>query len=456
MNVEQIKQKLDALKDEISAVGTPPIGIAITTRNRHEIFRKTYTEIRKFAPANSVLVIVDDASTSPCPEATFRFEQNAGIARAKNKCFELLYKAGCEHFFLFDDDCYPKCADWYKPYVESREPHLNYIFAEFKTPGAAQHMMVLYRDSSIVAYSHVRGCMCYYKRICLDRVGGMDPVFGLWGYEHPSLSDRIYNAGLTSFRYMDVPDSYDLIYSRDEHTSNEGSTVVGAERRKWIERNARLYDERKDSREYIPFTEKRSIVLTCLFSNINDPQRDAPMPADKGVLKALIDSTKGQEIVVISDSLGPSREGNVEYVKVETSVRNVYFQRWVSYYRYLLEHRSDIGKVFITDGSDVVMLRNPFEKMKDGILYVGDEPQIVGCEWMLKHHPFIGRFLLFYFNSVAGAKFYNDGPGCGDGDMGLFNYIVRTHFDGRFVHGTQVNTVFKDEKANNVAWFKHK
>lgn len=488
MNVEQIKQKLDALKDEISAVGTPPIGIAITTRNRHEIFRKTYTEIRKFAPANSVLVIVDDASTSPCPEATFRFEQNVGIARAKNKCLELLYKAGCEHFFLFDDDCYPKRVDWYKPYVESREPHLNYIFAEFKTLGAAKlnDMMVLYRDSSIVAYSHVRGCMCYYKRICLDRVGGMDPVFGLWGYEHPSLSDRIYNAGLTSFRYMDVPDSYDLIYSRDEHTSNEGSTVVGAERRKWIERNARLYDERKDSREYIPFTEKRSIVLTCLFSNINDPQRDAPMPADKGILKALIDSMKGQEIVVISDSLGPSREGNVEYVKVETSVRNVYFQRWVSYYRYLLERRSDIGKVFITDGSDVVMLRNPFEKMKDGILYVGDEPQITGCEWMVKHHPnrelqefmkdntdvllnaglcggsvdvvieFIGRFLLFYFNSVAESKFYDDRPGCGDGDMGLFNYIVRKHFEGRVLHGTQVNTVFKDEKANNVAWFKHK
>lgn len=488
MNIEAIKAKLDELKEDVSILGAQLIGIAITTRNRYEIFKKTYDEMKKHAPKNSVIVVVDDASTTPCPEATYRFTENAGIAMAKNKCFELLYKAGCEHFFLFDDDCYPKCTDWYKPYVESREPHLNYIFAEFKTPGAAKlnDMMVLYRDSSIVAYSHVRGCMCYYKRICLDRVGGMDPVFGLWGYEHPSLSDRIYNAGLTSFRYMDVPDSYDLIYSRDEHTSNEGSTVVGAERRKWIERNARLYDERKDSREYIPFMEKKNVILTCLFSGIDDPQRDAPMPADKGILKPLIDSMNGQEIVIISDMIDPGRDGSVEFVKVETSVRNIYFQRWVSYYRYLLEHRNDIGKVFITDGSDVVMLRNPFEKMKDGILYVGDEAQITGCEWMVKHHPnrklqefmkdntdvllnaglcggsvdvvieFIGRFLLFYFNSVAESKFYDDRPGCGDGDMGLFNYIVRTHFDGRFVHGTQVNTVFKDEKINPVSWFKHK
>ena len=249
--------------------------------------------------------------------------------------------------------------------------------------------------------------------------------------------------------------------------------VVGAERRKWIDRNRELYEDRKKSSEYIPFIERKNIILTCLFSQVDDPQRAKPMPADKGILKALIDSMKGQEIVIISDSIDSSRDGNVEYVKVETSLQNIYFQRWVSYYQYLIEHISIIGKVFITDGSDVVMLRNPFEKMKDGILYVGDEPQIVGCEWMLKTSSrtrelqefmkdntdvllnaglcggsvevvveFIGRFLLFYFNSVAEAKFYNDRPGCGDGDMGLFNYIVRKHFEGRVVHGTQVNTVF--------------
>ena len=52
-----------------------------------------------------------------------------------------------------------------------------------------------------------------------------------------------------------------------------------------------------------------------------------------------------------------------------------------------LEHRDSIDKVFITDGSDVVMLRNPFEKMKDGVLYVGDEPNMTGCEWMVKTIP---------------------------------------------------------------------
>lgn len=487
MSIQSILSKLEDLKADVSNISqSSRIGIAISTYNRYETFKKTYSEIQRFAPPNSIIVVIDDASDKPVPEATFRFEKNVGIARVKNKCFELLYNEGCEHFFLFDDDCYPLREDWYKPYVESREPHLNYIFAGYKAQGAAKRddMMVLYRDSSIVAYSHVRGCMCYYKRICLDKVGGMDTIFGKWGYEHPSLSDRIYNAGLTSFRYMDVPNSYDLIYSRDEHTNNEGSTVVGAERRKWIERNTRLYDERKDSREYIPFTEKKNVILTCLFSNLDDPQRTKPMPADKAILKPLIDSMKGQDIIILSDGIEPSREGNVEFIKVETFVRNVYFQRWVSYYRYLLEHRDSIGKVFITDGSDVVMLRNPFEKMKDGVLYVGDEPNMTGCEWMVKNHPhkdlqafivgntdvllnaglcggsidivieFLNKFLSFYFQSVHDTHFYKT-PGCGV-DMGLFNYIARKHFEGRLVHGTQVNTVFKAEKPNDVSWFQHK
>ena len=483
-----VLEKLEELKSIVLKSNTPKIGISITTHDRYDIFKRCYENVKKYAPENSVIVVVDDASATPVPEATFRFEKNVGIAVAKNKAFELLYDSGCEHFFMFDDDCWPQKEDWYVPYVESKEPHLNYIFEEFKGVGASKlnDTLLIYQDSEIKAFSHARGCMCYYKRICLEKVGGMDPIFGKWGFEHPSLSDRIYNAGLTSFRYMDVPDSGELIYSRDEHMNNVNSTVIGEERRACIERNAKLYEERKNLSTYIPFIEKRNIILTCLFSNINDPQRNSPMPANKAILKPLVDSMKGQDIVILTDCFDSSKEGNVEYVKVETSVKNIYFQRWVSYYRYLLENRDSIDKVFITDGSDVVMLRNPFDKIKENTLYVGDEPEITGCEWMLNHHPqillrkfikdntdvllnaglcggtidvvieFINKFLSFYFKSVSDSYFNKDRPDCGDADMGLFNYIARTHFSDRLVHGTQVNTVFKDNKPNNVSFFQHK
>jgi glycosyltransferase involved in cell wall biosynthesis len=484
--------KLDELKKlALSVEASPSIGIGITTHNRYDIFKKTFEEMKRFAPANAKIVVVDDASDKPVPETTYRFSQNAGIARAKNKCFELLYNAGCEHFFLFDDDCYPVVEDWYKPYIESKEPHLNYIFEEFSGTNrpVLNDTLLLYKDSAIKAYSHVRGCMCYYKRICLDVCGGMSPLFGKWGYEHPDLSNRIYNAGLTTFRYMDVPDSGKLFYSRDEHTGNAESTVQGEARKECITTNSKIYDARKDITEYVEFREKGNVILTCFFTKVKDTQREneAPMKADKGLLKPLIDSMKGQRIIVLTDCFKNEMEDGAEYVEVETSLNNVYFQRWVNYYQYLLQNKEKINQVFIVDGTDVQMLNNPFLSMEAGKLYVGDEAEKTGCEWLEKYHPhkmiqefikqnenkvllnagliggdievimsFINKFLAFYFQSVSDSYFYKDRPDAGVFDMGLFNYIARTHFADRLVHGTQVNTVFKAEKANNVSWFKHK
>lgn len=493
--LNEIEQNLKelVLSKAISEIFNPTssIGIGITTHNRYDIFKKTYEEIKRFAPTNAKIVIVDDASDKPVPEATYRFANNVGIARAKNKCFELLYNAGCEHFFLFDDDCYPVVDDWYKPYTESNEPHLNYIFEEFKGSNKPKlnDTLLLYSDSSTRAYSHARGCMCYYKRICLDVCGGMSPVFGRWGYEHPDLSNRIYNAGLTSFRYMDVPDSGKLFYSRDEHTGNADSTVQGAARTECINANAKIYDSRKEISEYVEFREKQNIILTCFFTKVKDTQREneAPMQADKALLKPLIESIEWWKLIVLTDCFENELEDDVQYINVETSLNNVYFQRWVSYYQYILRHKDYIDKIFIVDGTDVQMLNNPFPAMEDGILYTGDEAERTGCEWLEKYHPhsqiqkfikqneskvllnagllggevgvvisFINKLLSFYFQSVSDSHFNENRSDCGKYDMGLFNYIARTHFGDRLVHGTQVNTVFKDDKANNVSWFKHK
>lgn len=491
MNKDLIN-KIEELKTlALLADVAPSIGIGITTHNRFNIFSKTLDEIRRFVPANAKIVVVDDASETPNPEATYRFNKNVGIARAKNKCFELLYNAGCEHIFLFDDDCYPIVEDWHKPYIESQEPHLNYIFEEFRggNKPALNDTLLLYSDSKIRAYSHARGCMCYYKRVCLDVCGGMSPLFGRWGYEHPDLSNRIYNAGLTSFRYMDVPDSGKLFYSRDEHTGNADSTVQGEARMECITTNSKIYDSRKEITEYVEFREKQNIILTCLFTKVKDTQRanEAPLKANVELLCPLIDSMKGQRLVVFTDSFSNSDDNNIQYINVETSLSNVYFQRWVSYYQYILQNKDSIDKIFIVDGTDVQMLNNPFPTMEEGKLYTGDEAERTGCDWMKDHHPhnliqafikqnenkvllnagllggdvetiisFLNKFLAFYFQSVGDSHFNANKPDCGDTDMGLFNYIARTHFADRLVHGTQVNTVFKAEKANNVSWFKHK
>src|SRR5690606_40409069 len=117
---------------------------------------------------------------------------------------------------------------WWRPYVESPEPHLMWIFD--RPDGATKRQVeILYQDSQHVAYHATRGAMLYVHRSVLDRVGGMDPAFGTWGWEHASWSDRIHAAGLTTWRYADVANSENLFWSMDQHNERTEERRVGRE-----------------------------------------------------------------------------------------------------------------------------------------------------------------------------------------------------------------------------------
>ena len=463
------------------------IGIGITTHNRYDVFKKTLDMICRYATEGVKLAIVDDGSDVLVEEADYRFDTNVGIARAKNKCFELL--DDCDHIFLFDDDCYPVTFGWWKPYIESGEPHLMYIFKDFATGKKLNDNVVLYEDSKLRAWSHPRGVMCYYRRECLQRVGGMDPVYGRWGWEHPDLSDRIFNAGLTKFRYADVVGSDKLFYSADEHRTVK-STVWGADRAKQIRRNKELYEARKGSTAYMPYRQKENVVLTCYFTQVVDPQRGDKWVWDAEKLQPLIASTVRlnpgfEELIILHDFKGLRNHTAIDCQYVETLI-NPYFQRWLSYYEYLVANRHKIDKVFCVDATDVEMLKNPFLHMSPGILYTGDEPGQIACEWMTRHHKspvlqsffksygkkqivnagllggdietvisFCKAMMDFYFEAESDS-FHKKQPNAGMTDMGAFNYIVYSQFADRLQHGEMVNTTFKANERNEVSWWKHK
>lgn len=176
---------------------TAKIAVCITTRNRYEVFKDTLANHGKFRPDNSSLFIVDDASDKPVRIGGnfYRFDENVGVSKAKNKCLQLAYESGAEHIFLFDSDCYPLVKGWEQSYINSGENHLMY---QFKLPGKpASDMRELYRDDKIVSYSHTRGAMIYITKKVLETVGGMDERYK-FGYEHPDWTNRIHNAGLTN------------------------------------------------------------------------------------------------------------------------------------------------------------------------------------------------------------------------------------------------------------------
>ncbi len=454
------------------------IGLAISTHNRYEVFKKTLAEIKKYTPKNFKLVIVDDASDEPVKEATFRFETNVGIAKTKNKCLELL--DDCEHIFLFDDDCYPICKDWWKPYVESSEPHLCYTFVRYRNGREVGDSHVFFEDDRVVAYTHPRGCMLYYHHSVLEKVGGFNEAYAKWGYEHVDFSNRIYNNGMTTFRFQDVPNADKLIYSLDEKLEVK-STCDMTERRKYLQEMKNEYNNSINSKSYYPYkkpqkTGNRDIILTVYFTGVTDPQRNTKWEADYSSLDTLIKSVGDRELVILNDCFD-EKDTNVKHVKVKTTI-NPYFQKWHEMFRYLRDN-PDIRNVWCVDATDVELLKEPFEIINHRNLYLGTENEIVGCRWLVNNHPqaviqsFIRRHRMLplvncglvggtretvmnFIHDILSA-YYDNNKNVGVFDMGIFNLVAYTKWRDRLVTGKEINTQFKRfEKDNKVAIWRHK
>lgn len=230
------------------------IGVGYTVHNRNEI---AYESIIKMLDSivtvdNISVRVVDDASRDKFEIADYRFNTNAGIAVVKNKCIELLYDAGCTHFFLFDDDLYPTVSNWWVNYINSGLEHAcwNYnrkevrfnVLVSAKTPDYEPTI------TGYAEYEKPNGCMLYATRKVIDTVGGWDTDFKGYGYDHVNWSDRIFNNGLTPARYIDIPNSSHLFKMADCETS-----VSSDIRATTIPINQQLYIEKFYSKEFKPF-----------------------------------------------------------------------------------------------------------------------------------------------------------------------------------------------------------
>jgi len=172
------------------------IGVAITTRNRRETLDLFLMHFRAFSKVADI-VIVDDSSDCPLTDLKveglnihyFYSPERLGIAKAKNKCLSELYKLKSTHFFLLDDDAFPQKTGWEDYYIntglEAEIPHLTYNNKEWWIP----HVESL---PNIDVYSHSSGILLYYTKEILDKIGGFDLRFGLWGFEHIQHSNRAY------------------------------------------------------------------------------------------------------------------------------------------------------------------------------------------------------------------------------------------------------------------------
>lgn len=466
------------------------IGIAISTHNRHEVLQQALEHHIKHLPAGALVVVIDDGSSRPVtvPDGVKLIccDMSRGIVAAKNASLEALIDAGCEHLFLWDDDAWPVAGGWERPYIESPEPHLAYQFQDFATGQKLNDIAVLYGDGKHIAYTGQRGVMLYYHRSAIEKVGGFDPVYQRGMYEHSDLALRIHNAGLTSWAFADVVGSDKLIYSLDEHQAVERS-VPKPDREAQVKRNVTIHNARRDTgyTGYAEYRQQRNVVITSLLTSQPDPQRGTKMPASPQVLDKWASSIKDSDAIVLTDSISSVRFG-VSVVTVPDVKMNVYFRRWLHIWQYLRDH-PEYQYVWCTDGTDVEMLRAPWEEMESGQIYVGSEPKTYTDAWAKQNHPeaiyqafladhqhdvmlnagllggsradvmAIAHGIVRLYYHIESLRFWQkEKPAAAVGDMIAFGIVAHRYAD-RLVTGPRVHTVFKtDGIGKEHAWWKHK
>lgn len=446
-----------------------PFGLAFTVHNRQDVFNETLIAVEKFTPAGIPVIAVDDGSDVPVEAPDWvtlvRHDVAQGIPLAKNRCIEELMRLGVEHLFLFDEDTRPADETWWERYVYAPEPHYSYCWTNFANGPrrAVPKMDVLYQDSSLIAYGWSMGCMLYATADVVRDIGGMAPAFGMGMEEHADWSQRIHNAGHTSFVHQDIAGSSGLIYASDEHGSVTRS-FDWRDRTAMLARNEKLRLARTDSTEYVEYRAWRDVVLTSYFTGTVDAQRGTPMSTDPKVLAPLADSVT--DLVVLTDTDGIPGE------RVEAPL-SAYIQRWLSEYQWLRDH-PEVRYAALVDATDVVMLRDPFAELEPGTLYCGWEPKPVGDQWIRDHSPAVADWVEAHRHETL----LNCGVALGDrvtmmdlcrrmtdmwvrdqGDplheMAYFNIAAR--MAPKVVAGPQVTTLFKaNTKDDPVAWFKHK
>lgn len=472
--------------------------ICITTYNRPDILYRGLEEQLKHIPDNAQIFIVNDGSVDAPdhdelikivkkydlaePPIMHTFNHNRGIAAAKNKCLEMADEWGADHIFLFDSDTWPRVDGWEQPYIQSKEPHLMYIFEKFATDGPNGHNLndckEIYRDSSIVAFNHVRGCMLYIERRVLDVVGGFDVRYGKAMFEHTDWSNRIHNAGLTSFRVMDIPDSQSLIYAMDEYRE-ASSSISALDRQNGLRDNRDRHTASLTSREFCQYKSElsgsRDIVMSGYFTNGPDFQRGGqswtPNLTEIDGLKRSVEN-RGAEFVLLHDCFDLPN-------KVECTM-DPYWNRIFRAYEYLRSNE-DVRRVFMVDATDVTMLNNPFigDQMESGMIYTGEERVLLGCKWIRDkaqiqpYRQFVMQNInlrLLNCGLIGGSREdvmtllhdmltqYID-AGMKGNDMVIMNYLMRTRYRDKLRHGTGlVNNVFKSFAPTQEGreWFMHK
>ena len=184
------------------------IGVGITTRNRPEVLDYTLSQFMKFADKNQDIIVVDDYSDDKA--ATWDIinkygidmienDTRLGIAKSKNELIKEF--ANHEGMVIFDDDCFPTQEGWYEHFLRAFKNHKQHHTIYAREP----QIMLSKRFAHADVWMGCLGVCIWLSKYAVQKVGGWDPRFGIYGVEHHELTGRCYRAGLSPLGHYVSP-----------------------------------------------------------------------------------------------------------------------------------------------------------------------------------------------------------------------------------------------------------
>ena len=252
-----------------------------------------------------------------------------------------------------------------------------------------------------------------------------------------------------------------------------------------------------ESPRFVPDT---NVVMACLISGVHDVNRNTTLTDDNHQLvKEWAESITAANLkgVIFHNNFSEETcksfdNETISFVKIAYDTQfnpNVF--RYFAYRNFLRQNIQQIKGIFITDVTDVVLVKNPFTDPlfieNPSTLFCGDEPKLLNNDWMIAHAENLRKnipdyaeyesnfgneillncgiiggsssLLLYFLQQICEIHQHanRNNKTAYTGDMGAFNYLARTQFNSQLIHGTPVNTVFKEyENERNDCWFRHK
>lgn len=244
----------------------------------------------------------------------------------------------------------------------------------------------------------------------------------------------------------------------------------------------------------------RNLVMACHITGVYDANRSMVLEDDSyELVRDWAESVAVHKVhgIIFHNNFSAStcdryQNEYVSFIKVNYHPQfnpNVY--RYCVYRDFMEQYVDALDAVFVTDISDVVMVRNPFLETdfldNPTALFCGDEPKILNNDWMQDHSThlrgqipdfadfetrfgdetllncgIIGGKASLMFDFIARLWSIHQHANHANetaftGDMGAFNYFARTQFNEQLRHGAPVNTVFKMYENERIdCWFRHK